>query len=171
MTCSEGNSFGWPRNNRNPALFVNTDPLLTLKKIKDCRYWLRFLSPVKVSINDHFEPPVSSRTNGLCFIALDSSSPCLHLVDKTAELWFFKVVLQVEGTADARVGDHWVEDLRTVDLFALPPVVLVARFRQIVYPLVYFLKQRRTGHWFPILDHLHCLNIWEEADKLEVEEG
>ena len=33
MTCSEGNSFGWPRNSRNPALFVNTDPLLTLKKI------------------------------------------------------------------------------------------------------------------------------------------
>ena len=27
--------------------------------------------------------------------------------------------MQVEGAADARVGDHWGEDLRAVDLLAL----------------------------------------------------
>ena len=113
---------------------------------EDKRLRLQFLSPVKVSINDHFEASVSSRTDGLGIIAPQGSSPCLHLFDKVAERRFFEVVLQVEGTADARVGDHWTEDLRTVDLFALPPVVLVARFRQIVYPLVYFLKQRWTGN-------------------------
>ena len=57
-------------------------------------------------------------------IVLDSSSPRLHLFDKAAERRFFEVVLQVEGAADARVDDHWAEDLGAVDLFALPPVII-----------------------------------------------
>ena len=60
---------------------------------EDKRLRLQFLSPVKVSINDHFEAPVSSRTDGLGIIAPKGSSPCLHLVHKLAERRFFEVVL------------------------------------------------------------------------------
>ena len=87
-------------------------------------WYIYVVLPVKVPINDHFEAFVSPRTDVSSGIVLDSSSPRLHLFDKAAERRFFEVVLQVERAADARVSDHWTEDLRAVDLPTLPPVHL-----------------------------------------------
>ena len=44
----------------------------------------------------------------------------LHLFDQAAVLGLLQVTLQVEGTADASVGDHRFEDLGAVDLLPLP---------------------------------------------------
>ena len=44
----------------------------------------------------------------------------LHLFNQTAVAGFLQVTLQVEGTTDASVSDHWFEDLGAVDLLPLP---------------------------------------------------
>ena len=43
----------------------------------------------------------------------------LYVFDQAGVVGLLEVTLQVEGTTDARVGDHWGEDLRAVDLLAL----------------------------------------------------
>ena len=136
-----------PKEQSEPSTICEHGPIAHPEE--DERLQLQFLLPVKVSINDHFKPSVSSRTDGLGIITLKGSSQCLHLLDKAAERRFFEVVLQVEGTADARVSDHWAEDLRTVDLLALPPV----------YCIVQSNSYNNYGNYYPTLDYLHCLSI------------
>ena len=50
----------------------------------------------------------------------------------------FEILVKVEGAADARVGDHRAEDLRTVDLLALPPLYYIVGFEKLVYLSVIF---------------------------------
>ena len=48
----------------------------------------------------------------------------LHLLDQLAVLRFPQVTLQIESTADSRVGDNGHEDLGAIDLLPLPPASL-----------------------------------------------
>ena len=84
MTCSEGNSFGCPRNSRNPALFVNTDPLLTLKKIKGNDFNSFHLSKFRSMITSR---PLS--VPGLmCLVASFWTAPALVCIFLTRRLNF-----------------------------------------------------------------------------------
>ena len=57
----------------------------------------------------------------------------LDVFDQAAVVGLFQVTFQVEGAADASVGDHWFEDLGAVDLLPLPIALPqhVSRVRQL----------------------------------------
>ena len=121
-------------------------------------------SPVKVTVNDHFQPSGKSWSYLLGRNFFGSSSivlgktivlTCflhLHLLDQLAVLRFPQVTLQIESTADSRVGDNGHEDLGAIDLLPLPPASLSLSLSHSV-------------------SHLHCLSMWVEVDSSEAENG
>ena len=161
MTCSDGNSFGWPKNSRNPALFVNTDPSLTLKKIKDnnfifftCQSFDQWSLRGPCQFQDWW-------SWYHCSEGLQPLSASRSQVGWTSILWGCLV-----GWRHSRRQSRWSLGWRSQNSWHSCLATCVMCISCKVWTnCTYILLLVVMAH------HLHCLNKWDEADKVEDEEG